>query len=206
MLAAAGLLGLGHIGARLTGHARAAFWLKPLPIALFVLIAALAQPPLSPLYRNLILAGLLFSMVGDILLASGGARFAAGLGAFLIAHLFYAGAFLTQHGVGGPWWVAALAVAYAALMLALLWRFVPTPLRVPVSLYIAAILVMAWLAAGWWLEGGGRHAAFAALGALSFVASDSTLAWDRFRRRFRLAPLAVMVTYYMAQALLALSV
>ena len=206
MLGAAALLGAAHIGARLAGKERAAFWLKPLPIALFVLIAVTAQPPLSPLYRGLILGGLLFSMIGDIFLASGAARFVSGLAAFLIAHLFYAGAFLTQQGPGGPWWVAALGVVYGALMLALLWPHLPGPLRAPVTFYMAAILVMAWLAALWWLNGGGRSAAPAALGALCFVASDSTLAWDRFRRPFRLAPLAVMVTYYAAQALLALSV
>jgi uncharacterized membrane protein YhhN len=206
MLGLAALLGAAHIGARLTGRERAAFWLKPLPIALFVLIAATAQPPISPLYRSLILAGLLFSMVGDIFLAAGEARFVPGLVAFLIAHLFYTGAFLTQRGLGGPWWLAVVAIAYGVLMLALLWPFVPAALRAPVAIYMAAILVMVWLAAGWWTSDGGHNAGLAALGALSFVASDSTLAWDRFRRPFRLAPLAVMVTYYAAQALLALSV
>lgn len=206
MLVAAALSGAAHIGARLAGWDRAAFWLKPLPIALFVMLAATAQAPLSPFYRGLILAGLLFSMVGDVCLASGEQRFVPGLAAFLIAHFFYAGAFLTQQTPGGPWWLAAVALAYGATMLALLWPSVPGALRVPVAVYMAAILFMAWLAAAWWLGVGSRSAGLAALGALFFLVSDSTLAWDRFRRPFRLAPPAVMVTYYVAQALIALSV
>ena len=110
LLGLAALLAVAHIGARLAGWDRAAFWLKPLPIALFVLVAATAATPVSPLYRALILAGLLFSMIGDILLASGETRFVPGLVAFLIAHLFYAGAFLTQRQPGGPWWLAGLAL------------------------------------------------------------------------------------------------
>ncbi len=206
LLGLAALLAGAHIVARLAGWPRAAFWLKPLPIALFVLVAATASPPLSSLYRGLILAGLLFSMIGDIFLASGEKRFVPGLAAFLIAHLFYAGAFLTQQGPGGPWWLAALALAYGALMVALLWPHVPDSLRAAVAAYMGVILCMAWLAAGWWIDTGSRNAGLAALGALSFVASDSALAWDRFRRPFRLAPLVVMATYYLAQALLALSV
>ena len=42
-------------------------------------------------------------------------------------------------------------------------------------------------------------------GALTFAASDSTLALDRFDQHRRWMPLAVMVTYHVAQALLVVS-
>ena len=41
------LLGAGHIGARYTGHPSIAFWLKPLPIALFMGLALLASRAIS---------------------------------------------------------------------------------------------------------------------------------------------------------------
>jgi uncharacterized membrane protein YhhN len=40
----------------------------------------------------------------------------------------------------------------------------------------------------------------AAVGATLFVASDSMIAWDRFVRRLRWAPVAIMVTYHLGQA------
>jgi uncharacterized membrane protein YhhN len=47
---------------------------------------------------------------------------------------------------------------------------------------------------------------FALAGAALFAVSDTTLALNKFRRPFRLATVAVMATYYLAQWLLALSV
>jgi uncharacterized membrane protein YhhN len=40
----------------------------------------------------------------------------------------------------------------------------------------------------------------AGAGAVLFVASDSMIAWDRFVRPFRWAPVAIMVTYHLGQA------
>ena len=118
LLLAAAVLGVAHIAARRAGWLRAAFWLKPLPIALFVLVVAFAAQPVSPLYRSLIVAGLLFSMTGDIFLALGDDRFVPGLVAFLFAHIFYANAFATQWAPGGPWWLIAAALVAGVLLAA----------------------------------------------------------------------------------------
>ena len=47
--------------------------------------------------------------------------------------------------------------------------------------------------------------AVAAVGAISFAGSDSLIAWDRFVRPLRWAPVTIMVTYHVGQALLVLS-
>jgi uncharacterized membrane protein YhhN len=47
--------------------------------------------------------------------------------------------------------------------------------------------------------------AVAAIGAISFAASDSLIAWDRFVRPLAWSGVVIMVTYHVAQALLTLS-
>ena len=68
----------------------------------------------------------------------------------------------------------------------------------PVGVYIAAIVTMVVLATNVGI-------ALAALGAVSFLASDTLLALDRFVRPIRRGPVVVHVTYHLAQALLVLS-
>src|SRR5690606_449709 len=131
--------------------------------------------------------------------------FLLGMVSFFAAHLLYIAAFTSRGGwVAAPLaliGLAAVGIGYSAW----LW---PTlgALRLPVLVYIAAILAMAWQATGHWLALGSPAAGRAALGAISFVVSDACLAWDRFRQPFRLAPLAVLGTYYLAQAWIAWSV
>lgn len=210
LMIAALLLAAGHLWARGSGRARPALWLKPLPVALALgaVLAAggLLPPAVSGVYRALIAAGLLLSMVGDLFLGLPRDRFVAGLGSFLVAHLLYIGAFTARSG--WQWALPALgvALAYGALMLALLLPRVQGTLRVAVALYMAVILVMGWQAAGLWQGVGDRASAFALAGALAFIVSDSVLAWDRFRRPLAVGAPAVMITYYLAQWLLALSV
>lgn len=79
-------------------------------------------------------------------------------------------------------------------------------LLVPVVVYCSAIVTMAFLA----FSKLGKNpnsmcALFGALGALSFVLSDFTLAMNKFYRPFASAKVIVMVTYYTAQTLIAAS-
>ena len=101
-------------------------------------------------------------------------------------------------------WGAALLALYGALMLRLLWPHLGK-LKAPVFVYVAAILVMAWQALNRWLAAGDVGSALALAGALLFVASDSALAWNRFRSEFKSAQGFVLGTYFAAQLLIALS-
>jgi uncharacterized membrane protein YhhN len=78
-------------------------------------------------------------------------------------------------------------------------------MKAAVVVYVCVILLMAWAAlsrATTTVDGGG---VLAAVGALLFVASDSTLAWGRFRGEFGSAQAVVLATYFAAQWLIALS-
>ena len=66
---------------------------------------------------------------------------------------------------------------------------------VPVVVYIAVIaaMVACALATGNILFG---------VGAILFMTSDSLIAWNRFVQKLSWAPVAIIVTYHLAQALL----
>jgi uncharacterized membrane protein YhhN len=65
--------------------------------------------------------------------------------------------------------------------------------------------LMGWTAAGRWIWTQQEGSLQAMLGALSFIASDSLLALDKFKGRFRSAQLFILATYFTAQWLIALS-
>lgn len=197
---AASTLWAEHRGAR-----RAFYLLKPLTTLLILALAAAAPAPVSRGYQALVCAGLLFSLAGDVFLMLPRDRFVAGLASFLIAHLFYIAAFAPRPPrLAAPLVLLAL-LGYGAALLRALWPRLGG-LRAPVAVYAVVLLGMAWQAAARWdVEGSGR-ALLAALGAGLFVASDSVLAWERFRKARAYGPAVVLGTYYAAQWLIAASV
>ena len=172
---------------------------KPLTVFLMIL-AALAIDPDSQTTRTWFVAALVFSLAGDVfLMIKERDLFVLGLAAFLLAHLAYVGGFLTD-GVGALRLVLGVLLAGAAVAL-VGTRIVnaaheKTPeLAVPVIAYMGVISAMLVFAVG---SGNGA----ALLGALLFYASDALIGWTRFIQPFKWAPLAIMVTYHLAQAAL----
>ncbi len=194
-----------HVRAEYTGPPLQKYIFKPLTTSLIILIALLAEPAgvVAP-YKPLIVAGLLFSLAGDVFLMLPSDRFIAGLVSFLMAHLLYIAAFIADAGTAAAWWLLPL-LAYGAVVYAYLAPHLGK-MKLPVITYMVAILGMAWQAAGRWSAApeSGRLAAF--IGAVLFVISDSVLAWNRFRTPFRAARALTMGTYYAAQWLIAMSV
>lgn len=142
--------------------------------------AALAQGAATSPPGALLVAGLACSLGGDVALAKRGAgrAFLVGLGAFLLAHLLYAGSFLARGVDGRATLVAAapLALAAAAVLRALLPR-VKRSLQAPVAIYVGAISLMVALAIG----AAARDAtALLVVGAILFWASDLAVARERF--------------------------
>ena len=76
----------------------------------------------------------------------------------------------------------------------------------PVVVYMVVILVMAWQAWERWSQTGQSAALLAFLGAVLFVISDSALAVNRFRGRYKSAPALILSTYFAAQWLIVRSV
>ena len=85
---------------------------KPLATLLILALAALAPPGADPWVARWIVAGLVFSLAGDVLLMLPSDRFAAGLASFLVAHLCYIAAFTHEAGFQlAPLVLAPLLVA-----------------------------------------------------------------------------------------------
>jgi uncharacterized membrane protein YhhN len=196
------------------------------PLAMVALIGvALALHAEVPGRRPWIVAALLLSLLGDVFLMVPRDLFVAGLGSFLLAHLAYIVAFRIDGGSAGALAVSAVVVAVAV---GVVGRKVIAGARtsepavtVPVVIYIAVIaaMVACALATGNVLFG---------VGAVLFMTSDSLIAWNRFRapkadarppsvgptlrpsseglrgelQPLSWVPLAIIVTYHVAQALL----
>jgi uncharacterized membrane protein YhhN len=184
---------------------RGVVWLsKPLASAGFV-SAALAAGALGSSYGKAILAALLLSWLGDVLLIPDReGTFLAGLAAFLFCHVALSAAFLIRDN--SPSWTAVALALLTVIAVAVdrwLLPHVPGSLRIPVRLYIAVITVMVALAAGSLAAG---EPFFGVLGAFTFFLSDLSVARDRFVKPGFLNKLWGYPVYYAAQFLLAASV
>jgi len=204
LLIVIGVSALLEVRAELAGVRRQVYLFKPLTTGL-ILLLALLQPWQTPCaYVWAIAAGLAFSLLGDVLLMLPSDRFVAGLAAFLLAQLCYIVAFALR----APWGLNLLPLLAGVALLVCTYLCVARragKMRAPVAVYALVIVTMLYAAWACWYALGGQRPLLADLGACLFVASDLTLATNRFVHPFRLARLVVMVTYYAAQCLIALS-
>jgi uncharacterized membrane protein YhhN len=185
---------------------RKAFYVfKPLTMVLVILAAVLAKTPVPAAYKAFILAGLVFSLAGDVFLMLPEKWFQAGLGSFLAAHVLYILAFRPAPGGGLSAPVFLPFMLYALLFFRMLAPGLGK-LKLPVLVYTAAITAMAWLAACRYVYLGGTKPLLAFAGALLFLISDSVLAYDRFAKKIGPAQIIILGTYFPAQLLIALSV
>jgi uncharacterized membrane protein YhhN/pimeloyl-ACP methyl ester carboxylesterase len=189
-----------------TDWIRAHYVAKPLATLAALCLAATAADPVSARFQRAVAIGLGFSLVGDVLLMLPADRFAAGLAAFLVAHLCYLWAFLGQSRfLARPAGLVGYTLVAATLLMAI-FPALPTALRVPVVVYVVVITVMAAQTVVWLLDTPSWSSRQAAAGAAWFLVSDATLAIDRFRTDVPYRSLLVLGTYYLAQWNLARSV
>jgi uncharacterized membrane protein YhhN len=192
-----------HIRAEYRGPRQHVYIFKPLTMVFIWLIAILGQATM-PFYKYMIVAGLIFSLAGDVFLMLPSDRFVAGLVAFLIAQLFYIAAFASEISKL-IWWPLIPLVVYGAVIYTILAPSLGK-MKLPVLIYIVAILVMTWLAWERWSQTGQSGALLASVGAVLFVISDTILAINRFRGAFKLYRVLNLTTYFAAQWLIASSV
>ena len=183
---------------------------KPGCMVLLVL-AALALEPADEAARAALVVALVLSALGDVFLmlpgrqpgTSGPNLFVAGLGSFLLGHVAYVVGFALEGLEAGG---LLLGLVPVAAVLATVGRAVVAAVRagdepelaVPVQAYVLVISAMLLCAFG---TGDPR----AMVGACLFAGSDSLIAWERFVRPRPWAPVTIIVTYHLAQALLVLS-
>ncbi|MCK4681825.1 lysoplasmalogenase, partial [Candidatus Bipolaricaulota bacterium] len=158
-----------------------------------------------PPYQYAIVAGLVCSLVGDVVLMLPKRRLFPGLVSFLMAHISYIVAF--SWGVrlsGSPLLVTPFFVFLVVVSVILLPHL--GRMKVPVIAYELVILTMAWRALERWFQVESVSAFLAFLAALIFIFSDSLHGIREFVRKFRIAQALILSTYFCAQWLIALSV
>ena len=196
----AGLFATGDWIAKARSRMALEYLCKPATLIALIVAAGLLDPGADAHTRRVwFVAALICSLTGDVLLMLPEDLFVPGLAAFLVGHLCYLAGFWTQ----APSLIALVvsAAVVAAVVAPLGHRILtsiaraaePGALRIAVAAYVAVISAMLATALAT-----GNLAAGA--GAVLFVASDAMIAWDRFVRCFRWAPVAIMVTYHLGQA------
>jgi uncharacterized membrane protein YhhN len=175
--------------------------LKPLTTLLLLLLIGWPESR----FAWLVAVGIVLSAVGDVaLLGEGDRAFLVGLGAFLLAHVSYVIAFLGVAVFSPRVVLVALAAATSTtFILRAIWKGA-AGLHGPTIAYgvvISAMVVSASATVGGPLRWGGA----AAVGAVLFYASDTSLALNRFRRRLPHAAIATMGIYWLGQIGIALA-
>jgi uncharacterized membrane protein YhhN len=138
-----------------------------------------------------LLAALVCSLIGDVLLMLPRDRFIAGLLAFFAAHLAYI-ATIPATTVSRLLWLAIVLAATIPITTRLLRAVADASMRRAVAAYV---LVLAAMTASGLASG----IASATVGALFFLASDTLLGWNRFVGPVANARVAIMVTYHLGQ-------
>ncbi|RLD40230.1 MAG: hypothetical protein DRI86_15635 [Bacteroidetes bacterium] len=165
------------------------------PIPLFILIS-LIKP--STHYRKFIMIGLMFSVVGDILLETSPKLFAFGLVAFLIGHINYIIAFKARSNKLNIV-TAIILLAFGSILYYILYPGLGK-LAIPVLFYVLVILTMVWRSFS--QRKFDAFAIFAFIGSLFFVFSDSLIALNKFYMPIQYSRGVIMITYWTAQSLI----
>jgi len=158
-------------------------------------------------YKDPVLMGLFFSWIGDILLQHN-EFFIPGLISFLTAHIFYIFFFSSTQSANTSFFklrpVMLIAViAYLIELMHLLWPHLGG-MKIPVLFY--GITISTMLSAAFWQyqKLDNTTSLYLIIGAVFFVASDSILALNKFKKQFDGAGIYIMSTYILAQLFIVL--
>ena len=202
LLALTGVAAIADWFAVAAGRRSLEWFAKPATLAALVGVAVALKPQYAAT-RGWFVAGLLFSLAGDVFLMLPRERFIEGLASFFVGHVCYVvGFWLRPHRPG----LLLLGLAVVLVGTATLGRRIVLAVKAgaepkllpPVAAYLLVISTMVVSAIG---AGDARAAA----GALLFYASDGTLAWNKFVKPFKAGRFAVITTYHLGQAGLVVS-
>jgi len=194
--------GLLAIYLDLTGKAFAYGLFKGLTTLLIISIV-LTSGNLHSRYTKLILGGLVFCLIGDLLLLDE-SYFVFGLASFLVAHLFFMVGFCRHVSAFSK---PAILLLLSAIGLPIYLQLWPNlgDLKIPVAAYFIVILLMAWKGVSGYLSHRHRGSLLSALGACLFMLSDSILGWNKFHTVIPYAGVYILGTYWLAIYLIGLS-
>ena len=194
-----------------TGHENLDLYLKPALIPLLGFGVYFHPKFLS---RRILLNALIFSWIGDVILIFADIAeiyFILGLVSFLIAHITYCVLFNKQiigeiqinkvlFGLGS----LVIAFYLTAIILVLMPNL--GDLKIPVIVYAAVISTMLLFAFNGYLIWKKPGALYIFLGAITFVISDSILAFDKFNAPIEKSSFFIMLSYLVAQYLIVVGI
>lgn len=175
---------------------------KPLTMLFIISLPLLEIREEYSVYAYLVITGLIFSLLGDLFLIFPDRYFNNGLYSFLVAHILYILAFnqnVNEYCIG---------ITFPILLFVFLIMKKLSPklgsMKYPVLVYILVISVMLYSALNMDKQMGGIT--FISIGAILFTISDTTLALNKFNKKFRLAEPIILSTYFITQLLFSMSI
>jgi uncharacterized membrane protein YhhN len=185
----------GHIQSRLL------LLIKALIIPVLIIIFIINLKRNLNRLSNMMLAGLLLSWAGDVILEL---SFIPGLACFLVAHVMYLSVFLLTPGENilfrRSYLLIPVALYGAGLILYLNNDL--EEMRIPVILYAIIILTMLGTAINRLMKVNKPSYWLVLAGAILFVLSDSAIAVNKFTLPFKFSGILIMSTYVIAQYLI----
>ncbi len=200
--------GVGTAAAQALERRTVVYVLKPLTTFLILMLSIMVPAPVSRFYQTAVAVRLGFSIVGDVFLMFRRIPRWIMLGGvfFLCAHLVYLPALGRVAGLQVSPAVVIPFVLYAVVWVVVLLPRLTPQLRLPIAIYTVVLVSTGWLAAEQVLQSADPRVVTIFAAMLLFILSDSVLGYNRFvKQGIRLEPL-VLVLYFAAQLLTALTV
>jgi uncharacterized membrane protein YhhN len=190
------------IFAKQFGKSKLYFVAKPLTMLFIIALPLLdMREDYSP-YAYLIMMGLILSLLGDLYLLFPDKYFTNGLYSFLVAHILYIFAFnknVSEYSIGIIFVVLVYILVISKILVPKLGG-----MKYPVLLYIFIISLMLYSALNMDIQM--SEISYVGIGAILFTISDTTLAFNKFYKKFTFAEPIILTTYFVAQLLFAMTI
>lgn len=182
---------------------------------IFVIIGYIAYTTTNNAFNSIFLNGLIFGMIGDILLnlryvfpRNGQKIFLAGILAFLIGHILYLAALIPQARHVWIWYCVILGGLCAGCLLWYIFKTmeVKKAFKIFGIFYLGAVFIMTAIAIGIAFFVPGRRSIIYCIGAILFTASDVVLIFNTFSGTSTFGRrITNLSLYYLGQILIAVS-
>ncbi len=179
------------------------FIFKPITTALVILLTFIHGDRTNQKYFNRIFWGLVFCLIGDVILLDPD-LFVWGLAAFLTALILFSEAFRSFEGV--PKNVSVLAILGVIGVAIFMYLFDSLDeFIVPAAVFILALVFMAWTGINLHLSGVYPHSQLLPLAVTLLIISEALIAMERFKfnsQEFVLLGVPILLTYWASVTLI----
>ncbi|XP_041783768.1 lysoplasmalogenase-like protein TMEM86A isoform X2 [Anopheles merus] len=152
-------------------------------------------------YHSRIFYGLVFSVLGDFLLNY--ELFEPGMGAFGVAQIFYIWAFGMKLN---KIWIGTILYLTGFLAITLFFENLNTVIKICLPFYAILLLTMCWRSLARIDRSDSYLRIVCGIASILFVISDGIIAIDKFFTPIKSAQTYIMITYYLAQVGITLSI